>query len=136
MERRPDAISDACLWLNRARSSLALARSRPPDVVAEDLCFAAQQAAEKAIKAVFVARGQRFPFTHDLVRLLALLEADGEPIPAPVREAALLNRFAVVTRYPGFAEDVTWQEYRQAVAVAQEVVRWAEARAEPAEEQA
>lgn len=35
-------------WLNRARSNLALAKNRIPDVYIEDLCFEAQQAAEKA----------------------------------------------------------------------------------------
>ena len=38
-------------WLNRARSNLALAKNRVPDAYLEDLCFEAQQAAEKAIKA-------------------------------------------------------------------------------------
>ena len=34
-------------WLNRARSNLALAKSRAPGAYLEDLCFEAQQAAEK-----------------------------------------------------------------------------------------
>jgi len=42
-------------WLNRARSNLALAGKMAPDVYLEDLCFDAQQAAEKAIEA-FAAR--------------------------------------------------------------------------------
>lgn len=40
----------------------------------EDLCFDAQQCAEKAIKAVFVHRGETFPYIHDLKRLIGLLE--------------------------------------------------------------
>ena len=36
-------------WLNRARSSLAMAKNRIPDAYLEDLCFEAQQAAEKAV---------------------------------------------------------------------------------------
>jgi len=31
----------------------------------------------------------------------------------------------VETRYPGLSEPVTWQEYEEAVAIAEEVVRWA-----------
>ena len=42
-------------WLNRARSNLALAKNRIPDAYLEDLCFEAQQAAEKAIKAILIA---------------------------------------------------------------------------------
>ncbi|MBN1935792.1 MAG: HEPN domain-containing protein [Anaerolineae bacterium] len=43
-------------WLNRARSSLAKARSVQyvPEIYLEDLCFDAQQAAEKAVKAVLI----------------------------------------------------------------------------------
>jgi HEPN domain-containing protein len=47
-------------WLNRARSNLARAGDPVPGVYLEDLCFDAQQAAEKAIKAVIIARGERF----------------------------------------------------------------------------
>ncbi len=60
-------------WLNRARSNLAQASVRLPEVYLEDLCFQAQQAAEKAIKAVFVARKTPFPYVHGLSRLLTLL---------------------------------------------------------------
>ncbi len=47
-------------WLNRARSDLELARSLKPDVYLEDLCFHAQQAAEKAIKALLIHHGTPF----------------------------------------------------------------------------
>ena len=43
-----------------------------PDVLFEDLCFDAQQAAEKALKAVLISGGRRFPKTHDLTELLHL----------------------------------------------------------------
>ena len=48
-------------WLNRARSNLARARSRDPRFYLEDRCFDAQQAAERAIKAVLMARGVELP---------------------------------------------------------------------------
>lgn len=51
-------------WLNRARSNLAMARNRVPDAYLEDLCFEAQQAAEKAIKAVMISRDIDFPYVH------------------------------------------------------------------------
>ncbi len=44
-------------WINRARSNFARARSRIPEAYLEDLCFDAQQAAEKAIKAVMMMHG-------------------------------------------------------------------------------
>jgi HEPN domain-containing protein len=49
-------------WLNRARSNLAKARNTPQvfEIYLEDLCFDAQQAAEKAIKAVLIHLGVRW----------------------------------------------------------------------------
>ncbi len=58
-KRRP--ADDPVEWLNRARSNLARAKAdiRIPHVYLEDLCFDAQQAAEKAIKAVLLNLGVR-----------------------------------------------------------------------------
>jgi hypothetical protein len=47
-------------WLNRAKSNLARAQQPLADVYLEDPCFDAQQAAEKAIKAMFIHRGEIF----------------------------------------------------------------------------
>ena len=46
LERFPP--DDPREWLNRAKSNLAQARARVPGAYLEDLCFGAQQAAEKA----------------------------------------------------------------------------------------
>ncbi len=111
-------------WLNRARSNLAQARLEHPQVYLEDLCFNAQQAAEKAVKALLLSRGIRFPYVHDLAELLSLLEQAGEDIPPRVREAQVLSDYAVEARYPGLGEPVTREEYQEAIALAEEVVRW------------
>lgn len=115
-------------WLNRAQSNLGLAKSLVPHIYLEDYCFNAQQAAEKAIKAVMVLRGIEFPYIHDLTRLMSMLEASGETIPDPVRRAAVLTRFAAQTRYPSVEEPVTKQEYTEAIAIAEAVLHWAEDR--------
>jgi len=85
-------------WLNRARSNLARAKAQIHDVYLEDLCFDAQQAAEKALKALLIQREVVFPYVHDLARLVTLLEAAGQAIPAVVRRAENLTRYAGVTR--------------------------------------
>ena len=115
-------------WLNRARSSLALAKSQVPDAYLEDLCFEAQQAAEKAIKAVLIRRAVDFPYVHDLARLLVLLEEAGEAIPESVRKAEELTPFALISRYPGLSRPVTLEEYQVAVTTAEAVVQWAKER--------
>lgn len=123
--RSPD---DPIEWLNRARNNLEMAKAPTSLHIAylEDPCFEAQQAAEKAIKAVLLHLGVRFPYTHDLPDLLNLVEASGKAIPKRVKDAGRLTRFALVTRYPGVAEPVTRQEYKRAVKIAEKVVAWAE----------
>ena len=115
-------------WLNRARSNLALAKNRVPDVYLEDLCFEAQQSAEKAIKAVLIKRDVRYPHVHDLSRLVSLLEESGETTPEAVRIAEELTPYAVIGRYPGITRPVTEEEYRKAIETAEAVVEWAEQR--------
>ena len=92
----------------------------------EDLCFEAQQATEKAIKALMIRREIEFPHVHDLSRLLSLLEEVGQSIPDVIRRAGKLTTYAVLTRYPGTARPVTVREYEEAVEIAEEVVQWAE----------
>jgi len=64
---------DPLEWLNRAKSSHSLTRRQSQEIYLEDLCFQAQQAAEKAIKAVYIAQDLVFPYVHDLSQLLAPL---------------------------------------------------------------
>jgi HEPN domain-containing protein len=127
MPPAPRPPDDPHEWLRRARSNLARAQAdiRLAGVYLEDLCFDAQQAAEKAIKAVLIGRSIRFPYVHDLTALLGLVEQGGTAVPEAVREAGRLTRFAVVTRYPGIAEPVTQEEYERAVAIAEAVIDWA-----------
>src|SRR4051794_33646839 len=117
MARKRYPPTDPREWLIRAKSNLALARSDTVGALLEDHCFEAQQAAEKAIKAVFIHRGARFPFIHDLDELLSRLEGSGLKIPKYVREADELSPFAVATRYPGLVSPVTKRQHRRAVRI-------------------
>jgi HEPN domain-containing protein len=126
MRRKPLSLTDENEWLRRARSNLARAKNRIAEACLEDLCFDAQQAAEKAIKAVCIRRAVVFPLTHDLARLLTLMGRAGFKVPKYVSQAKRLTRFAVETRYPGLSGPVTEGSYRTAVRIADGVVRWAE----------
>ena len=114
-------------WVGRARSNLTQARNRTPDVYLEDLCFNAQQAAEKAIKAVMIQQDIEFPYTHHIADLLDVLRETGETIPEDVDDARSLSKYAVTTRYPG-GIPVSSQEYQEALEIAEAVVHWAAAR--------
>jgi HEPN domain-containing protein len=121
--RSPDNPAE---WLGRARSSLSLSAAKTPGVLYEDLCFQAQQAAEKALKAVFVSRKIPYPYTHDINALLSGLEQHGIAIPEPLWRAVTLTSYASNTRYPGTMAPVTKEEYKGAVRLAQDVLLWAE----------
>ena len=97
-----------------------------PGVYLENLCFNAQQAAEKSIKGVLIARDIEFPYVHDLAHLLSLLEDGGEVIPEAIRRVGDLTDYATITRYPGEIRPVSEAEYREAIAIAEAVVQWAE----------
>jgi HEPN domain-containing protein len=128
MSEKRLAPDDPHEWLNRAHSNLsqAIAGARLAEVYLEDLCFQAQQAAEKALKAVLIAYQVRFPYTHDIGTLLSLIERAGQPAPEYVFEAALLSDYAVEARYPGVAEPVNLEEYQKSIVLAEGVLRWAE----------
>jgi len=129
MKRRTDPTdpTDPLTWLARARSNLKIAESGSdwPGVFLEDLCFDAQQAAEKALKAVCVHHALDFPKTHSLVILMDILESASLEVPPEVKAADGLTSYAVQARYPGWGEDVTEGEYQRTLELARRVVSWA-----------
>jgi HEPN domain-containing protein len=126
---KPRDPTEPQTWLLRARGNLSLAEKggRLKGVLLEDLCFNAQQAAEKALKAVCLHQGMDIPKTHSLIQLMDILETSGIEIPQKIRDADILTQYAVQSRYPSFMEDVTRDEYRDALKYAADVVFWAEA---------
>jgi len=124
--RRPP--DDPQEWLSRAKSSLAIAREGTGISGArlEDLCFQAQQAAEKALKGLLIYLHQSFPPVHNLAVLVSLLEKADQDVPNKIRQAVDLSDYAVAARYPGAQEPITQEEHEEAVSIAEEVVQWAE----------
>ncbi len=113
-------------WLARAEGDLALARVPLPEgAFYEDLCFHAQQAAEKALKAVYQHTNRTFRYTHDLDELIIGLQDEGIDMPPEIADAVLLTPYAWEARYPGLSEPVTIEEYREALRQAEFVVNWA-----------
>ncbi len=115
------------VWLERARSNLARARMgrQSPDILYEDLCFDAQQAAEKALKGLLLYLNLEYPRTHSIGHLLSLLERRGKlDVPPLIREAVTLTDYAVTTRYPGDWDPVDEEEYLEAVRLAEATYNW------------
>jgi HEPN domain-containing protein len=84
-------------WFLQAEHDLQHAR-RASEVGDHDwACFAAQQAAEKAVKALHQAHGQE-AWGHSVLRLLA--DAPVAPSEALIEQARTLDTFYVPARYP------------------------------------
>lgn len=80
-------------WIEHARSDLALARlgRDAEDVLSAQVCFHAQQAVEKTLKAVLLHRSVAFPLTHDLVALAEIATNAGIVLPDWRDELSGLN---------------------------------------------
>lgn len=122
----PHSAGSPYMWLSYAKSDLALAKAQSVSgVMREALCFHAQQAVEKSIKAVLVYNEVSFPKIHSIERLIDLLPS-GVPRSSELIASAGLTAFATAFRYPGEEEPVTHEEYEMAVNLADAVIKWAE----------
>jgi HEPN domain-containing protein len=102
----------------------AYALSEASDVSSAILGFHAQQAVEKALKAVLALHSVEFPFTHDLEGLLELCSASAIDIPEALADAPVLTPYGVRFRYgPIDAEDLV--DPAVALALAGDAVAWA-----------
>jgi len=91
----------------------------------EQLCFHAQQAAEKALKALLMDRDEEPPYTHDIHALMQLLRAKME-VPTDLAAAEDLTSYAVFSRYPPFSTPVTEDKWHEMATIARKVVEWVE----------
>lgn len=84
-------------WYEQAARDLEMARTASERGFSEWACFCAQQAAEKALKAVFHARGE-LAWGHSVRELLLTLSP--EPAAALLDAARELDRCYIPARYP------------------------------------
>lgn len=86
-------------WLRQAEADLTHARHALAGKDFEWACFAAQQAAEKALKALFSFLGMD-AWGHTLTALIGNLPASASPSPSLVDCARRLDKHYILTRYP------------------------------------
>jgi HEPN domain-containing protein len=87
--------------LRRADEDAAGAKGMLPihEVADVLVCFHAQQAVEKALKAVLAAHGVEFAHRHDLRVLIGQCEYAGVRLPEELVEVDLLSPYAAELRY-------------------------------------
>jgi HEPN domain-containing protein len=96
-------------WQAQAERDLEQAQASRADGRHEWSCFAAQQAAEKAVKALHLHHGQE-AWGHVVARLLTELPSAVEA--SLVAKAKVLDNFYVGTRYPnGHPEGPPFEHY-------------------------
>jgi HEPN domain-containing protein len=89
-------------WITRRDEDLAameVLAERAPHL-REAICFHAQQAAEKGLKALLAALGREPPHVHDLVLLLTEIGGSVPDLGIAARDCQILTPFAVLARYP------------------------------------
>ncbi|MFW5905030.1 MAG: HEPN domain-containing protein [Gemmatimonadota bacterium] len=116
-------------WFRQAEADLRHARNAAEDGDHEWACFAAQQGAEKAVKAAIQALGGE-PWGHSVVILLGALD-EKKSVPASLVDAGKrLDKHYIPTRYPnGFdagapTDYYTGPEAEAAIADATEIVEF------------
>lgn len=91
---RPEASN----WLDFAREDFQMAALAKDNQLFNQVCFHAQQAVEKMLKALIAEQGAQPPRTHktaDLLPLVSIIDLSGQKT-ALIR----LDRFYIPTRYP------------------------------------
>jgi len=116
-------------WLEQAKGDLGHARNSIPLGDFDWACFAAQQAAEKAVKALHMGQGA-VVWGHSVFEMLDAFPAE-VGVADELREAALrLDKLYIAPRYPDAYPSGPSRRYyteadaRQAVADAEKVVSW------------
>ena len=94
-----------------------------PDIELRIAAFHGQQAAEKFLKSILVARGIAFTPTHNLVKLAQLLEGAKITLPVLVDALKRINPYAVAFRYDD--RDIHTVTRDEALALVGAIADWA-----------
>jgi len=118
-------------WLWQANRDLDQARASAKGEFYEWACFASQQAAEKALKALFQHRGAD-AWGHLLADLVGALPADIVVPPDLMEQAKELDKHYIAPRYPNAlphgapGQSYTKREAERAIENAERILRFCE----------
>lgn len=93
--------SDVTTWLEFAEYDLKSAKWQLEGKIFVSSCYASQQAAEKALKALLLENGNIPPKIHSLDRLITVLKSIKIDISKIENDARELDIYYITTRYPG-----------------------------------
>ena len=109
-------------WLRWANEDLVAAEHSAADaeIAPRVACGLAQQAAEKAVKALLVASDMDPPKSHNLLRLARMLSVEQARLLLEV-DLEELTRWAIEGRYPEDLDEATSTDATRAVGLARQI---------------
>jgi HEPN domain-containing protein len=111
-------------WIAKAENDLLNIRNNlfADETPWDTVCFHAEQAAEKALKAFLVSRGEAPPRSHDLVHLVSLCESYDATLSVFTASCERLTYYGVHVRYPEDIYEPTETEARELAELASDLV--------------
>lgn len=106
-------------WLRKAEDDVRTAEL----VIASDadlpnpIAFHSQQAVEKYLKAYLTWHQVPFPKTHDIERLLVLVESVDKDLADSLADTTVLAMYGVEVRYPGDMAEASDRDAQMAIAL-------------------
>jgi HEPN domain-containing protein len=97
---KPESIHEAKRWFEQALRDIDDAKFAHEGKRYNLVCFLAQQAAEKAVKAYLYAQGVEMAWGHSVIELCADAESFDKSFSSLRKAAGALDKYYIPTRYP------------------------------------
>ena len=110
------------IWLAKAKKDLSAAKNSLNSRDYEWACFQAQQAVEKALKAIYIKKYKKLLKIHDLVLLARKINAPQEIIIF----CSKINPSYIDTRYPDLSKGYTEKDAKEILNLTEEILKWIE----------